>query len=253
VLGLIAAAIVGVLVPAGIDWVSARLGEPAAVAVLSERGGGGGGLESAYAVRQALDAATIEDLVPGEPPDGGVPIGPHEVRVAVTNRRAGQVVVVGMRARVTERSAPISETAVVVRPQGTGGPVPDIPLILDLDAIPAEARVASSVDSDAPASPSDPATAFFGEQSTPIAGGETVIFSITARTASCTCTWVIVLDLLVDGHLEERVIEGEYGGFRTTAPQRKYQAGFEAKPGQSPQWAPLSGNLCLAQCRTAAP
>jgi hypothetical protein len=39
-LGLIAAAAVGVVVPAAIDWVSAHFGEPAAVVVLSEFGTG---------------------------------------------------------------------------------------------------------------------------------------------------------------------------------------------------------------------
>jgi hypothetical protein len=248
-LGLIAVAAVGVVVPAAIGWVSARFGEPAAVVVLSEFGAGGGGMESAYAVGQVLDPAAVHGLSPNERPDGGVPIGPHKIRIAVTNRRAGQVVVVGLRARVTERSAPIRETALIKRPQG-GGPVPDIPLLLDLDAAPAEARVASASKPNAAAAPGDPARAFFGEQSTPIAGGDTVIFSITARTASCTCVWVVELDLLVDGRLEKREIGGERGRFQTTAPQPAYQAVYEAKPDQPTRWEQLRPP-CLAQCKTA--
>jgi hypothetical protein len=209
-------------------------------------------MTSAYAVGRVLDPPVVQGLDSDEQPDGGVPIGPHKIRIAVTNRRAGQVVVVGLRARVIERSAPVRETALITRPQGGGGPVPDVPLILDLDSAPAEAQVASASDANAVAAPADPARAFFGEQSTPIASGESVIFSITARTASCTCAWVVELDLLVDGRLEKRVIGGERGRFQTTAPQRGYRAGYAAKPGQSPLWEQLPPpEPCLAQCKTA--
>jgi hypothetical protein len=251
-LGLVAAAVVGVVVPAAIDWVSAHVGEPAAVVVLNEFGSGGGSMVSAYAVGRVLDPAAVQGLDPNEGPDDGVPIGPYEIRIAVTNRRADQVVVVGLRARVTERSAPIGETALIERPQGGGEIVPDIPLLLDLDSTPAEAQVASASNPNAVAPPADPARAFFGEQSTPIADGDTVIFSITARTASCTCAWVIELDLLVDGRLEQRVVGGEGGRFQTTAPQRGYRAGYEAKPGQSQRWEQLPPpEPCLAQCKPA--
>jgi hypothetical protein len=234
-LGLVAAAIVGVAVPAAIDRGAALFGEPTAVAVLSERGLGGGGLESAYAVPQVLDDAAIDEVAAVDSADDSVAIGPHRVRVAVTNRSAHQVVVVGMRARVTQRGAPIDGTLLIRRLQGGGLPEPDIPLAIDLDAAAAVARVAD---------PSGPAAAFFGEQSAPIDTGDSVIFAVTARTAKCTCAWGIVLSLLVDGRLEERVIEGADGPLRTTAPLDDYRAGYEQQPGQTHQWAPLA-DRCL--------
>jgi len=121
-------------------------------------------------------------------------------QVSLYARSAG-VAVLGARVEIVERLAPMARTVVGC---DLGGPIDVSYLSIDLDRAVAEYSTGSGVDDVRP----------FALE---VAQGETEVVQFWAFSGTCDCRWRIILDVQVDGVVEEIAIDNDGVPFVTYA------------------------------------
>ena len=196
VIGLVAAALIGVAVPGIVDWLTTRFSAPIAVTLLPVE-------ENPQTGWARVLPADFDPAGPVDP-TVGQRYWRHQFRIAVTNRRAGSVTVVGFRTRVSPVPAADGTLFIQVAEGVGGGEEPDLPVALELDEPTPVARAFKDH------VVGDP---IFTTATVNVDAGQTKVFAVDAHS-SRDVSWSIVLTLLIDGERTEQVVQDEDGPFR---------------------------------------
>jgi hypothetical protein len=139
-----------------------------------------------------------------------------QLRLIVTGQHTSTVLITNMRANITKRERPLSETVVFGPPQGEGL---NIQIGFDLDSL---RPIARAFDTE-----QNLAGPYFASKHISVKPGEQVVFEIRAFTDKCYCEWEILIDAVVDGKDQVFAVKDGPRPFRTTAFADAYRTIYE--------------------------
>jgi hypothetical protein len=210
----VAVVLVGMIVPIGWNFIGNQIGEPIAVRVEADPEGVG---DLSWALTNVIRPRGL-----GPPVDlnhlqsRGIKVRENSHKVIVTGQRSYPILVTGMRARVLGQAPAARGTLVSLRMQG--GTEKSVRVGFDLDASHPVAREDNYGRLGRP---------YFSSHHVSLANGESAVFEVMAYARTASFDWEILLELLVDGQREQRVVRPDDGPFRLSAYARSYGAVYE--------------------------
>jgi hypothetical protein len=139
-----------------------------------------------------------------------------ELRLIATGQHSRPVLITGMRANVSKREPPLSETIVFGPPEGAGE---NIQIGFDLDSL---TPIARGFDSEMLF-----AGPYFAAHHVSLRNGEQAIFSIRAYTGNFYCEWELLVEAIIDGVSKVFLVRNGNRPFRTTAFASSYRTAYK--------------------------
>ncbi|SDW16255.1 hypothetical protein SAMN05216215_1001333 [Saccharopolyspora shandongensis] len=164
---------------------------------------------------RVAELGPVGDYPSGGPPAlGAVKLEQLGTKITVEGASSRNVVITDMRARILAREPNLSGTIACIRAEGGG---PTIRVGIDLDELDPTARVIEG---------RELGERYFADNAITLADGETVVFQVEVRAGKAHYTWVLELDVVIDGKAQTIEVRPRDGPYEITGRADRYRSAF---------------------------